>query len=156
MLVLAGVVVDREAGRSAAEEALASRRALEKLLSMVRAQGGDERCIQQPELLPRAPLRQELSSPADGVVARADARTVAEAVLVLGAGRERKGDSIDHAVGVVLAAKIGDRVTRGQPLAVLHGSDQTRLENAARVLAGAFEVVDAPIAPPPLIHWRSA
>ena len=65
--------------------------------------------------------------------------------IVLGAGRERKGDPIDLAVGVVLQAKVGDRVRRGQPLAVLHANDEARLDEAERVLRSAIDVSAAAV-----------
>jgi len=83
-----------------------------------------------------------------------DALTVARASIVLGAGRERKGDPIDLAVGVRLEAKIGDRVSRGEPVAVLHANDESRLPEAERVLRSGIKLSTAPVAPPPLILER--
>jgi thymidine phosphorylase len=83
-----------------------------------------------------------------------DALTVARASIVLGAGRESKGDPIDLAVGVHLEAKIGDRVSRGEPIAVLHANDESRLPEAERVLRSGITLSTAPVAPPPLILER--
>jgi thymidine phosphorylase len=81
---------------------------------------------------------------------------VAQAAFALGAGRERKGDRIDPSVGVVLAAKVGERVERGQPLATIHAIDEGRLEAAERLMKEAFEIGEAPVRIAPLIYWRNS
>jgi pyrimidine-nucleoside phosphorylase len=91
----------------------------------------------------------------DGVVHRLDARQVAAAATILGAGREQKGAPIDPLVGIVLGPKVGASVRRGQPLAVLHANDQDRLDRAERALAHAYAIAAEAVSPPPLIHWRS-
>jgi pyrimidine-nucleoside phosphorylase len=156
MLHRAGAVPDRETGQQAAERALRDGSGLEALARMVRAQGGDEGCIREPGRLPRAPLQRELLAPRSGLVARVDARTVAQAAFALGGGREQKGDRIDPSVGVVLAAKVGERVERGQPLATIHASDEGRLEAAERLMKEAFEIGEAPVRIAPLIYWRNS
>jgi thymidine phosphorylase len=57
-------------------------------------------------------------------------------------------------VGVVLEVRVGDRVSRGQPLAELHANDETRLAHAARALQAAIGVSPVPVEPPPLILER--
>jgi pyrimidine-nucleoside phosphorylase len=154
MLFLAGAVRDRDAGEAMAERALADGTGLEKLAAMVRAQGGDERCLREPQRLPGAPLQRELPAERAGVVARLDARTVAQAALALGAGRQTKGDTIDPSVGLVLGAKVGHRVEPGQPLATLHAGDEQQLQAAQRLLQAAYLIADRPVEAPPLIHER--
>jgi thymidine phosphorylase len=89
-----------------------------------------------------------------GFISRLDALTIARASIVLGAGRQRKGDPIDLSVGVRLEAKIGDRVSRGEPIAVLHANDESRLAEAERVVRGGIELSTAPVSPPPVILER--
>jgi len=101
-------------------------------------------------------LQQPVLAEEDGYVARLDALSVARASIALGAGRERKGDPIDLAVGVVLSAKVGDRVLRGQPLAILHANDETRLVSAKRVLRDGIAIAPRAVEPPPLILERLA
>ena len=81
---------------------------------------------------------------------------MARASIALGAGRERKGEPIDLAVGVVLQAKLGDRVSRGQPIAMLHANDEARLVEAERVLRTAVALSRTPVEPPPVILERLA
>ena len=89
-------------------------------------------------------------------MSRLDALSVARASIALGAGRERKGDPIDLAVGVVLYAKLGDHVSRGQPMAMLHANDEARLGEAERVLRSAMSLSRAAVEPPQVILERLA
>jgi pyrimidine-nucleoside phosphorylase len=155
---LATLIVDlassSQAGRADVEQALRSGAARETLRRMIEAQGGDARAFDDRSLLPRATLRRPVVAESDGYISRLDALTIARASIVLGAGRERKGDPIDLAVGVRLDAKIGDRVGRGEPLAVLHANDESRVLEAERVLRGGVELSTTPVTPPPVILAR--
>jgi pyrimidine-nucleoside phosphorylase len=143
-------------GRGDIEHALHSGSGRAALWRMVEAQGGDPAAFDDRTRLPTARIQRQVLSEADGYVSRLDALTVARASVVLGAGRERKGDPLDLAVGVLLSAKLGDRVTRGQPIAVLHANDETRLAEAERVLRDAFALSQTPVIPPPVILERLA
>ena len=87
---------------------------------------------------------------------RLDARLVAPGRADAEAGRQRKGAVIDPSTGVVLMAKVGDRVVRGQALATIHAPDESRAEAAERLLLQAYEIGERPVPIQPLIHWRSA
>ncbi|HEY0580766.1 MAG TPA: thymidine phosphorylase, partial [Chloroflexota bacterium] len=80
----------------------------------------------------------------------------ARASIALGAGRERKDEPIDLAVGVLLERKIGDRVASGEPLAILHANDERRLAEAERILRSAIDISATAVEPPPLIVGRLA
>jgi pyrimidine-nucleoside phosphorylase len=121
---------------------------------MIEAQGGDTRAFDDRALLPTATVQRPVLADSEGVVSQLDALTIARASILLGAGRERKDDPIDLAVGVRLEAKIGDRVGRGQPIAVLHANDESRLPEAERVLRGGIQLSTTPVAPPPVILER--
>jgi len=72
--------------------------------------------------------------------------------MLLGGGRAKKGDAVDHAVGVVLQAKIGERVEKGQSLLTLHANDEATLAEAQERLLAAYTWSDDPVSPPPLTH----
>ncbi len=152
MLRLAHKVREAEEGRKSVASALDSGRALTKFREFVVAQGGDGKQVDDPDLLPRARLVEPLLSPRAGYLATIDAREVGLAVVALGGGREKKGDPIDHAVGVVLNAKVGDRVEKGQPLLVIHANDEARLREARERLLRAYTWSDGPVSPPRLIR----
>ena len=105
--------------------------------------------------LPAATFTREIAALRDGFVTDIDAEAVGSAAMLLGAGRETKEAAIDHAAGVVLRRKVGDRVEAGEPLAELHwsgGLAEGRTEQASRLLLEAYRIGDGKEAPPPLIR----
>jgi pyrimidine-nucleoside phosphorylase len=127
--------------------------ALRKFAELIAAQGGDPTVVDDPSRLPTAPVQRPIEAPASGVVTRADALEIALAGKTLGAGRDRKDDPIDLAVGVVLQKKIGDRVERGEPLAIVHARSDAGYTNVASRIAAAFEI-SAEGSPRPLLLRR--
>ena len=121
---------------------------------MVVAQGGDPGAFEDRSRLPVAPLRTDIVAELEGYLERVDALTVARAAIVLGAGREKKGDAIDLAVGIERHARVGDRVARGQPLATIHASSATHVPEAERLLRAAIAISEAPVPAVPLILER--
>src|SRR4029079_2056969 len=120
MLVLGRRAKTAAAARGLVEAALAGGGGLAKLRAMVECQGGDVRMVMDPSRLPRAPRVETLRAIRTGFVRRLDAEAIGIASVHLGAGREKKGDPIDHRTGIVLRAKVGDRVERGQAFADVH------------------------------------
>jgi pyrimidine-nucleoside phosphorylase len=152
MLRLGGRVADARLGRALARDVLADGSALAKFRALVRAQGGDERICDDPSLLPAAPLRGTVRAERTGFLAKADAGVIGLASVRLGAGRAQKGDAVDPAVGVVLRAKVGDRVRRGDPLCEVHAATQESLSQALNDLQGAFRVARGEVKPLPLFY----
>ncbi|MET0802095.1 MAG: thymidine phosphorylase [Actinomycetota bacterium] len=136
-----------------AEGALDDGNALERFRSMVEAQGGDPRVIDDPTgTLPAAPVVRPLLAERSGVVTSMETEGIGLASGGLGAGRTRKGDAIDPAVGIVIRAKIGDRLEAGQPIGEVHARDDDAARHASRRVLDAIVVRDDPTAPPPLVH----
>jgi len=123
LLVLAGRAAAPDQPREAMERCLRDGSALQRLRRMVEAQGGDPRVVDEPDRLPQAPLRRCLATPQGGWIRTLDALPLAEAALALGAGRQRKEDSVDHAVGLKLLVQAGDRVEAGAPWVEVHASN---------------------------------
>ena len=125
----------------------------ERFRAMVEAQGGDPRVADDPwAVLPRAPVVRALLADRGGVVRSMDAEAIGLASGALGAGRLHKGDPIDPAVGIVLRAKIGDRIEAGEPIGEVHArDDDAAIEAAARVNA-ALTLGEGDVTPPPLVH----
>ena len=126
--------------------ALASGAAYERLERFVRAQGGTPSALED---LPVSKVTREVPAPRGGYVSAFAALGVARAALVLGAGREKKTDTIDPAAGVELLAKPGDQVEKGQPVARLHG--ERAAERAENLILQALEISDEPPEPAPAI-----
>ncbi len=152
MLRLGGRVRDLEEGRRLAEATLASGAAWEKFRAFVAAQGGEVGQIEEPERLPRARLIREIPAPADGYLAEVRAYEVGMAAVALGAGRTKKGEPIDPAVGVLVHRKVDAFVRRGEPLFTVHANDEGRLAEAERWLARAVRIQEAPAPPPSHIY----
>jgi pyrimidine-nucleoside phosphorylase len=153
MLMLGGVTKDENSARTMLEHAIADGSALEKFAEVIEAQGGDPRVVDEPERLPQPGHRSHLPAPRAGVVSQCDALAIGLAALRLGAGRERKEDSIDPSVGISILAKVGDIVAEGEPLASIGWNDAGRLESATALLESAWEIgEEAPPATPVVLE----
>ncbi len=140
MLLLGGVARDRRAGERAIEAALASGAGLERLRLGVRLQGGDARVLDDPDRLPRAGHARILRTARPGVVAHVDAGAIGRAATLLGAGRLRKEDRIAPGAGILVHAKPGQRVDRGDALCTVAFDDPARARAARPLLADAFRI----------------
>jgi pyrimidine-nucleoside phosphorylase len=152
MLILGGKSHDMAKARKRLVAVLADGSALAKFRGLVEAQGGDVRAIDDPSLLPSAPVVVDVASPRGGHLRRIDARTVGEVSVRLGAGRARKGDPIDHAVGIVVRAKVGDRIRVGDPLFTIHAKDALSASEVQGALLSGVEYSSRPVAPLPLFY----
>lgn len=127
--------------------------ALERFAAMVAAQGGDPKVVDAPEsILPRAPVLRPIPAEADGWLVGTEAESIGLASCLLGAGRLHKGDPIDPAVGIVVHAKIGDRMVRGEPIGVVHARSDDDAEGAIRRTLAALTVSTSEVAAPELVH----
>jgi thymidine phosphorylase len=104
------------------------------------------------EILPRAPVEIPIVAPRDGYLADVDAEAIGRASGDLGAGRKRKGDPIDPAVGVVFRPKVGDRLEGGQELGIVHARDEASADACVARLLAAITLSNEPVDPPPLVH----
>ena len=138
LLALSDLEVDVNEGRRLAEGTVADGSARELYDRWVRAQGGDPR----REALPRAAVVQPVPAPASGHVQAIATTAVGLAALRLGAGRLRKEDAIDHAVGVVCLAKRGDAVQVGEPLAEVHARDEESAIRAVDEIVACYRIGD--------------
>ena len=133
-LLLGGAAPGLDQGRKMYREAIASGKALQKFRDIVRFQGGDVAAVDDCDLLPRARHEAPIASPAAGFIQSMDTEKIGIAMSVLGAGREEVDSVIDHAVGMRVLKKIGDRVDRGEPLATVYYNDESRYREALRRL----------------------
>ncbi|MCA9539082.1 MAG: thymidine phosphorylase [Myxococcales bacterium] len=136
-----------------AKAALDDGRAFAVFEQVVAAQGGDVRALHDPDRLPHAPSVEAFAAPRAGFVTAIETEHVGLAAMCLGAGRARKEDAVDPAVGLEVLAKTGDRVEAGQPLARIHHTGRG-LDDARAHLKAAWTIADAPPVPRPLIIER--
>ena len=152
MLVLGEKAKDLDEGRKLAEQAVKDGSAYEKLRALVRAQGGDVDFVDDPEKLPKAKYIEVVESPENGYLDQIQARIVGESAVALGAGRTKKGDPVDHAVGFVIHHKVGDKVEKGEPLFTIHASDEKLLVQARKRILAAHGWNDMPVPALPLFY----
>lgn len=149
MLTLTGAAPDTAAATARLDAALKSGAAFERFKQMVRLHGGNVSAIEDTSRLPAARHREPLPASSDGIVQDVDAEKIGRAALLLGAGRSKTTDVIDPAAGLSDMARAGDRVRKGQPLAVLHAADPQRIESARALAQSAFVIGTKSV--PPLL-----
>jgi len=140
---------DEQAASARAAQTLQNGSALAKFRAFVAAQGGDPTFVDDPAKFDVAPGRAEITAPAAGFVESIDALSVGRAVLALGGGRERKGEAIDHGVGVEVLKKPGDAVQAGETVIRVYHRDGRGLDVARGLLEAGLSVgAQAPQAQP--------
>src|SRR5262245_17087701 len=135
-----------------AREAVAKGDAAKRFREIIRMQGGCERVMDDSGILPKASHVQAVKSAVSGFITRCDARSMGLASNALGAGRLRIDDTIDPAVGIYLLKKVGDKVSRGEPLCEVHWNDESRLRDALSLIKEAYEIKSRALKPRPLIQ----
>lgn len=143
LLYLGGLADCRKEGLQMAAALLESGAALSKFVEMVQAQGGNG----DFSLLPEAPLQAPFTAAESGYIYSMDCEQVGLAAMALGAGRAVKEDAIDHAAGIVFHHKIGERVSAGQTIAVLHCQNETQAAAATEILRRSIKI--SPFSPAP-------
>jgi pyrimidine-nucleoside phosphorylase len=152
MFHLGGRAPTMEHARLDAAKILESGKALDRFRQMVELQGGDVRTIDDPTLLPRAEQTQVVRSPKSGYVTAMNCEAVGTACVVLGGGREKKEDSVDPAVGIVLHQKVGGRVAAGEALCTVHFNSGVKAASAVQLLVDSYQIGDAAPAKKALVH----
>src|SRR6266545_1542278 len=154
MLVLSGVEKELSCATDRVRQALSSGAGVEKLRQIIRNQGGDPAVVDDYAKLPAAPDRGTIAASRDGVVVAMRAEAVGRAAVGLGAGRDRLDATIDPAVGFTIAAPVGTRVKRGDPIIEIHHRGGRGLAEARRLLESSIVIGDAAPKARPLVLDR--
>jgi len=141
-----------EEGRRMAETMLASGQALDKFRQCLRLQGGDERVVDEPARLPQARNHADVNSVKTGHITATNCEQFGTALAMLGGGREKKEDPIDHAVGLEFHKRIGDPVVRGERLVTIHYNTDTKLAEAKELIATSYVIGEKAGTKKPLIR----
>jgi pyrimidine-nucleoside phosphorylase len=152
MVRLAGLTNSLEDARKKVNEALTSGRGLELFRKMIEEQGGDPRVLDDPSRLPSVSHRSSVTAERSGYVTRLDAEMIGIAACVLGAGRERAEDAVDHAVGAMMHVRVGDAVKAGDRLVELHYRDEGKAAKARELIHEACTIGDVPPVETELIY----
>src|SRR5207302_3187228 len=132
---------------------VATGQALQKFRQGIRLQGGDERVVDELQRLPQARFHEPVVSSTAGYIGATHCEQLGMALAMLGGGREKKEDKIDHAVGLEFHKRIGDRVEIGEPLATIHYNSDAKLAEAKALIACSYFIGEkAPQEKPPLVR----
>ncbi|MEP6591220.1 MAG: thymidine phosphorylase [Gemmatimonadota bacterium] len=154
MLLLAGVDPDAAAARRRLQGTIDSGSALAVLRAMVEAQGGDPAVIDDPALLPRAPVQRTVVADRDGVVTQVEPRALGRVIIELGGGRRVATDRVLPDVGLEVFARPGMTVRRGDRLAVIHARSEEAALAVEASVRDAISLGSEAVAALPLIAWR--
>jgi pyrimidine-nucleoside phosphorylase len=152
MLVLGGRAANLETARKLAEAAVANGSAFETFRKLVKAQGGDVSYVDQPDKMAKAHFVESVPSPESGFLSQIHARLIGEAAVDLGAGRAKKSDSVDHAVGFEILHKVGEYVKTGEALFIVHANDEEKLKRAKEAVLAAHSFNEKAVKPLPLFY----
>jgi len=143
MLLLAGRAPTRPEAHAMMRDAIHSGRAAERFREIVDAQGGNAGVVDDPAVLPQAPVSRVYRAARAGVVQRVEPRAIGHGVTALGGNRRTMEDEVDPAVGFLLTVRPGDSVRAGEPLATIHARDEAGLDAGSRALDAAIRIGDA-------------
>ena len=152
MLIASGIAKGVEDGKTRMMQALHSGAGLAKLKEMIVAQGGDGRVCDDVDYLPHAAYKISVPAPASGYVARMDTAAIGRCAQALGAGRQKKIDVIDPAVGLVMDVRLGDKVKAGDSLATIYLNRRELANGAVASMQRAITIAKEKPELPPLIH----
>lgn len=152
LLQMANICPDLDSSRKKIRELLVSGAGLRKLGEMFSAQGGNGEVVNDLSLLPQAKYTEPVLAPASGYVTSIHAQKIGFAATALGAGRKRKGDPIDPAVGITMEHRVGSPIEAGQPLALLHVNDRNTIEEARELILSSITIGSEKVEPRKLIE----
>ncbi|KRE69334.1 pyrimidine-nucleoside phosphorylase [Paenibacillus sp. Soil750] len=151
MAVLGKVFTSFEEAQEAVRDIIFKGKALDTFKRFIASQGGDSRVVDQPELLPTAAYHIEVIAQQAGFINEIQAENIGIAAMVLGAGRAKKEDLIDYAVGLTLNKKIGDAIQIGESICTIHANRLDVAEVEAMIL-DAYKITSTQPAPKQLIY----
>ncbi|MFC2064358.1 thymidine phosphorylase [Chloroflexota bacterium] len=152
MLLLGEITKDFDEARKMAENVISKGTAFAKFRDLVQAQGGDISFVEDPRKFPDSSFTEDILAKDPGFISLLNARLFGEASVILGAGRKKKGDSIEHSVGIVVHRKVGDSINEGECLYTIHANDESKLNESRKFLEAAVEITKGKVDPLPLFY----
>lgn len=152
IFTLAGTEKNIEKARKRFDDAIEKRLALERFAQMVRLQGGDEAYVYDPSLFKDAPFKVTVKAKESGYVSKIDAEAVGKAAVALGGGREKKGDPIDHTVGINFKLRLNGKVEKGDVIAILYAKEIKKADAAGALIEGCYQLSKEPQADDRLLY----
>lgn len=143
-----------EEGKKLIRETISNGNALNKLKEIIEAQGGNSKVIEDFSLLPQAKFRKDVISDKSGYIKTIDTKAIGKLAQFLGAGRERKEDKIDLSCGIIFKKKIGDKIEKGEKIALILSNDENKLNEAVNRFNALIETQTEFVPEQPLIYYR--
>ncbi len=140
MLVLGGLAANQDAARAALERSISSGAAASKFQEIIESQGGNPAVVDDPAVLPQAPVATTYRAPRSGMIAQVEPMLIGRGIRRLGGARFRQEDSIDPSVGFVITAKPGDAVQEGQPIATVYARSTDDADIGESILDTAIQI----------------
>ena len=142
LLMLSNIASTQEEAEIMLKKAVEDGSGFTRLRSMLEEMGGDVRYVDDPNLLVRTKRIVPIYTDRTGYIKKLDAKSIGLAALLLGAGREKAGDTVDPAVGILMKKRCGDRIEKDEPIAYMYVNDETNLDEAVSKLVNAVCVAD--------------
>ena len=142
LLMLSNIASTQEEAEIMLKKAVEDGSGFTRLRSMLEEMGGDVRYVDDPNLLVRTKRIVPIYKDCTGYIKKLDAKSIGLAALLLGAGREKAGDTVDPAVGILMKKRCGDRIEKDEPIAYMYVNDETNLDEAVSKLVNAVSVAD--------------
>lgn len=140
MLKLSNIISDKEEAKKKLLGLIQDGSAINKFKEIIIAQGGNPDVVDNPSLLPKANIIEEVKAVKDGFVQEIQAEEIGNIATFLGAGRETKESKVDLSVGIIIKKKVGMPITKGEPIAVIHANNHEKIEIAKERLTKAFRI----------------
>ena len=151
MLIAANKATTKEEAFRLMDEAIENKSALNKFADFVKAQGGDESYVYEPDKFQNAKYTVEVKATQNGYVRNIFAESIGNACMMLGGGRETKDSVIDLTVGIYLNKKVGEYVEKDGILATIYANDMDKASMAKKVIFDAYELTEQKVLAPNVI-----
>ncbi|MFP4362546.1 MAG: pyrimidine-nucleoside phosphorylase [Spirochaetia bacterium] len=154
MLILSGLYTDESTAQLALENAVEDRSGLAKFAEMIEMQGGDPKICEDVTRLPKAEEEVSIKAQKSGYIGSMDTAAIGTAAQMLGAGRAKKEDTIDPAVGIWMKQRLGSPVEKGDEIAVFHVNDRNNFEESKQRFLDAVQIKNTPVKKPKLVYAK--
>ena len=151
MIKLAGKGNDLEKNKKKLLEAIENQKAYNKFIELVKNQGGDITYIENPNKFTKSKFIEKIYSKKNGYISSIDAKKVGNLSMFLGAGRNKKEDSINPNVGIVLNKKVGDKVAKDDLLAIIYLDEKEKCEESKKRLEEIIQISEEQVPVPKTI-----
>lgn len=146
-----GEITELSEGIEKIDAVINSGLALSKLREFITESGGNGDLVDDYSILPTAKNKMEVFSNKEGYVSKIKAEEVGKAAMIIGAGRATKEDEVDHAVGLKILKKVGDKIEKGEKIAEIYYNDAKNVEDSKNMILDAYVLQNEKVLEPKAI-----